>query len=209
MRVQIGIGKRPERSDRCRECRIARGSVDAPTIYSAAPGTSPECLGATAPGPRTAKRFPVNLESFFDALSRNDSIPCSRTVILIRALYLLSRRPMACCRPAGWIRHTAAGRIPAESRGSSGRLPAYVRGRHRRRLSYPISTGRHCGSMRIPMSWARVTARSTGEPLTAILNLRGRNANSGWSVDHCRSKLRGRAGIKRFRRRPHPQNGPR
>ena len=37
------------------------------------------------------------------------------------------------------------------------------------------------------MSCARVTARSTGEPLTAILNLRGRKANSGWSVDHCLS----------------------
>jgi hypothetical protein len=37
------------------------------------------------------------------------------------------------------------------------------------------------------MSCARVTARSFGDPVIAILNLRGRNWNSGWSVDHWRS----------------------
>jgi hypothetical protein len=48
-------------------------------------------------------------------------------------------------------------------------------------------------TIRSPMSCARVTARSLGEPVTAILNLRGRNWNSGWSVDHWRiSSAQGR-----------------
>jgi hypothetical protein len=36
------------------------------------------------------------------------------------------------------------------------------------------------------MSWNQVTARSSSVPETAILNLRGRKANSGWKVDHWR-----------------------
>ena len=36
------------------------------------------------------------------------------------------------------------------------------------------------------MSCALVTARSFGAPVTAILNLRGSQVNSGWTVDHCR-----------------------
>ena len=39
-------------------------------------------------------------------------------------------------------------------------------------------------TMRRPMSCALVTARSWGAPVMAILNLRGRTWNSGWSVDH-------------------------
>src|SRR3546814_1109822 len=38
--------------------------------------------------------------------------------------------------------------------------------------------------MRRPMSCTRTAARSFGEPVTAILNLRGRKLNSGWKVDH-------------------------
>jgi hypothetical protein len=38
-----------------------------------------------------------------------------------------------------------------------------------------------------PMSCTATTARSdSSAPLTAILNLRGRKANSGWKVDHWR-----------------------
>ena len=37
------------------------------------------------------------------------------------------------------------------------------------------------------MSWTRIAARSLVAPVTAILNLRGRYANSGWNVDHWRS----------------------
>jgi hypothetical protein len=36
------------------------------------------------------------------------------------------------------------------------------------------------------MSCTSTAARSSSEPLIAILNLRGRKANSGWKVDHCR-----------------------
>ncbi len=36
------------------------------------------------------------------------------------------------------------------------------------------------------MSWSATAARSSRAPVTAILNLRGKNANSGWNVDHCR-----------------------
>jgi hypothetical protein len=36
------------------------------------------------------------------------------------------------------------------------------------------------------MSWTSTAARSAVAPLTAILNLRGRKANSGCSVDHWR-----------------------
>ncbi|MPN04749.1 hypothetical protein SDC9_151996 [bioreactor metagenome] len=37
-----------------------------------------------------------------------------------------------------------------------------------------------------PMSWNQVTARSSSVPEMAILNLRGRKANSGWNVVHWR-----------------------
>ena len=37
------------------------------------------------------------------------------------------------------------------------------------------------------MSWAFTTARSFSAPVTAILNLRPSQVNSGWSVDHWRS----------------------
>ncbi|MCY1453333.1 hypothetical protein D9M71_703160 [compost metagenome] len=37
-----------------------------------------------------------------------------------------------------------------------------------------------------PMSCTSMAARSLAAPLTAILNLRGRWANSGWKVDHWR-----------------------
>ena len=36
------------------------------------------------------------------------------------------------------------------------------------------------------MSCQPIAARSSAAPMTAILNLRGRNANSGCSVLHCR-----------------------
>ena len=36
------------------------------------------------------------------------------------------------------------------------------------------------------MSCQPMAARSSSAPVTAILNLRGRKANSGWSVLHCR-----------------------
>ncbi|MNT18300.1 hypothetical protein D3C72_1534910 [compost metagenome] len=35
------------------------------------------------------------------------------------------------------------------------------------------------------MSWTPTAARSVCAPLMAILNLRGRKANSGCSIDHC------------------------
>src|SRR5438874_1507806 len=38
-----------------------------------------------------------------------------------------------------------------------------------------------------PMSCTSVAARSVADPHTAILNLRGRYANSGWNVDHLRN----------------------
>ena len=41
-------------------------------------------------------------------------------------------------------------------------------------------------SMRRPMSWTFTAARSCGVVVTAILNLRGRNENSGCRVDHWR-----------------------
>ena len=37
------------------------------------------------------------------------------------------------------------------------------------------------------MSCVLVAARSCGAAVIPILNLRGSQANSGWSVDHCRS----------------------
>jgi hypothetical protein len=40
---------------------------------------------------------------------------------------------------------------------------------------------------RAPMSWKRTAARSSAPPEMAILNLRGRNRNSGASVDHWRT----------------------
>ncbi len=50
----------------------------------------------------------------------------------------------------------------------------------------PISPASFFTSCR-PMSCQAIAARSSSEPLTAILNLRGRKANSGCSVLHWRS----------------------
>ena len=53
------------------------------------------------------------------------------------------------------------------------------------RTSKPISPASFFLSTR-PMSCQAVAARSSSVPLTAILNLRGRKANSGCSVLHWR-----------------------
>ena len=44
---------------------------------------------------RAPECLPLNPEAFLDAHCGMTSIPCSPTVILMRALNLLSRRPMA------------------------------------------------------------------------------------------------------------------
>ena len=46
----------------------------------------------------------------------------------------------------------------------------------------PASSRRMCR----PMSWTLTAARSCAVPVTAILNLRGRNENSGCRLDHWR-----------------------
>ena len=49
-----------------------------------------------------------------------------------------------------------------------------------------------------PMSWNQVSARSSLAPLTAILNLRGRKANSGWKVLPLAQDLAQRARVEEF-----------
>ena len=53
------------------------------------------------------------------------------------------------------------------------------------RIRNPVSPPRFLTS-RTPISWNPVAARSSAPAEMAILNLRGRKANSGCSVDHCR-----------------------
>ena len=67
----------------------------------------------------------------------------------------------------------------------------------------PSAPPRHRARAAAPMSWTRIAARSVVAARSrAILNLRGRYANSGWNVDHCRSSSAVRAGDRPISRRP-------